>query len=381
VGGTGYKDYWPEVTSAFAKSSGINVKFDVLDFTPLVSKEVTLASVKSTQYDIYSTHTGSIAAFFPHFEPLNSHFDASDQADFFSGPLQTFINPATKELAAVPAVIDARSQYYRSDLYQQAGLSPAKTWDDLLKNGQQLTGGGKYGLTIVGKGDPAARQFSDFLWQAGGTFLDEGNNPVFNSSAGVEALTFYRDLIQTHKVTPPDALSYQWVEQTNSFANGSAAAILTWPSGYASFADTSKSQVAGKFATAPLPGYKTQISTASSHGLAINKYSRNKDDAASFLKYVVSSEELVNKFDKYTFFPSRKSSATTVINKAQGPKQSWLQSVQSAAASGREWPTIPQWAQISPIVQSSVERALSGQASVKDALDSAAKSASDVLKK
>ncbi len=73
---------------------------------------------------------------------------------------------------------------------------------------------------MPGQGDPAQRTFSDLLWQAGGDWVDDKNKPAFNSAEGVEALTFYRDLIQKYKVVPPDAVSYQWDENSTEFSSG-----------------------------------------------------------------------------------------------------------------------------------------------------------------
>ena len=116
--------------------------------------------------------------------------------------------------------MDARVQYCRKDVYDAHSLKPTATWDDLVHVSQTLTGEGHYGLVVPGQGDPAQRTFSDLLWQAGGEWVDENNKPSFNSAAGIEALTFYRDLIQKYKVMPPDAVSYQWDENSSEFSSG-----------------------------------------------------------------------------------------------------------------------------------------------------------------
>ena len=125
--------------------------------------------------------------------------------------------------------MDSRTQYYRSDVYGEHGLKPAVTWDDLAEVSRKLTGNGYYGLVVPGQGDPAQRTFTDFLWQAGGDWVDENNKPSFNAAPGIEALTFYRDLIQKWKVVPPDAVSYQWNENSNQFASGAVMDTIDWP--------------------------------------------------------------------------------------------------------------------------------------------------------
>lgn len=130
--GASYPRYWQKTTTEFRRQTAIKVNYDLLEFTPLTSKEITLAAARSAQYDVYSTHTAQIGAFFSSFEPLNHYVSSTDLADFFSVSLKYLTNPESGELAAIPRNIDARSRYYRADLY---GLMPAKTWDELVDAG------------------------------------------------------------------------------------------------------------------------------------------------------------------------------------------------------------------------------------------------------
>lgn len=379
TGGDRYPAYWEKVTTAFTQQTGITVTYDLLQFTPLTSKEITLAAARSTQYDVYSTHTAQIGAFFPHFEPLNNYFPQSDLDDFFPVSLKYMTNPATGELAAIPRNMDSRSQYYRTDLYQAAGVQPAKTWDELVDVGQKLTAGGQFGLVLPGQGDPAQRQFADFLWQAGGDWLDDANNVTFNSPEGIEALTFYRDLIKRYQVTPADAVTYGWNENSAGFSNGTSAAVFDWPGAYASIGDPSLSKVADTFGTAPMPSHKTAISCAISHGLAINKYSKKKDAAAEFLKFTVTPDALVDQYAEFKNYPSRVSTAEQVIGQAQGKEQQWLTDLRATIQNGKEWPKVPGFDKVSTVVQTAVQNALSDQMSPKDALDGAAQESTRIL--
>ena len=182
--------------------------------------------------------------------------------------------------------MDARVQYYRKDVYDAHGLKPAVTWDDLIHVSQTLTGGGHYGLVVPGQGDPAQRTFSDLLWQAGGEWVDENNKPSFNAAPGIEALTFYRDLIQKYKVTPPDAVSYQWDENSSEFSSGAVFDTFDWPGAYATLSNPATSKVVGKWSTAPYIRNKQAISCAISHAMALNSLSKKKDAAVEFIKYL-----------------------------------------------------------------------------------------------
>ena len=112
---------------------------------------------------------------------------------------------------------------------------------------------------------------------AGGEWVDENNKPSFNAAPGIEALTFYRDLIQKYRVTPPDAVSYQWDENSSEFSSGAVFDTFNWPGAYATLSNPATSKVVGKWSTAPYIRNKEAISCAISHAMALNSLSKKKD--------------------------------------------------------------------------------------------------------
>ncbi len=375
TGGPLYPKYWEALTSNFKDKTGITVTYDMLQFTPMTSKEVTLGAARSGEYDVYSTHTAQIGSFFNYFEPLNQYFSASELQDFYPVAMKYLTDPKTGKLAAIPRNVDARVQYYRTDLYKAHNLQPAKTWDELVSVSQALTGDGHYGLVVPGQGDPAQRTFSDYLWQAGGDWVDDKNKPAFNSAAGIQALTFYRDLIQKYKVVPPDAVSYGWNENTSEFASGAVYDTFNWPTNYAILSNPATSKVVGNWATAPYVRNKTAISCAVSHAMALNSLSKKKDAALEFIKYVVGPDSQMLAFQQFTYFPSRQAVASKVMASAQGQQAIWLDQLQTTIANGKEWPKLPGFSKVCTLMYTAIEKALSNQASPEDALNQAAKEA------
>lgn len=375
-----YPKYWQALTEDFKKKTGITVSYDMLPFTPMTSKEVTLGAARSPEYDVYSTHTAQIGSFFNYFEPLDTYFSASDLADFYPVAMKYLVDPKTGKLAAIPRNVDARVQYYRTDIYGAHNLQPAKTWDELVSVSQVLTGDGHYGLVVPGQGDPAQRTFSDFLWQAGGEWVDDKNMPAFNSAEGIQALTFYRDLIHKYKVVPPDAVTYQWTENTSEFASGAVYDTFNWPATYAVLSSPATSKVVGNWATAPYVRNKTATSCAVAHAMALNSLSKKKDAAVEFIKHVVSPDSQMLAFQQFTYFPSRQDVAKKVIASAQGQQAVWFGQLQTTIANGREWPKLPGFSKVCTLMYGAIERALSDQASPADALNQAAKEALQAMR-
>lgn len=379
TGGPTYPKYWEKIVQDFTQKSGISVKYDLLEFTPLTTKTVTLGAAKSDLYDVFSTHTAQIGSFFNYFAPLNEYFSADDLKDFYEVGVKYLADPKTNHLAAIPRNMDARTQYYRKDVYDENNLKPAVTWDDLVSASEKVTGNGHYGLVVPGQGDPAQRTFSDFLWQAGGEWVDEQNKPSFNSTEGIKALTFHRDLIQKYKVVPPDAVSYQWNENSSEFSSGSVFATFDWPGAFATLSSPDTSKIVGKWSTAPYVRDKAAISCAISHAMALNSVSKKKDAAVEFIKYTVSPEAQALNFQQFSNFPSRLSVAKQAVAAATGQQAEWLAQLETTIATGKEWPKLPGFSRVCTLMFAAIERALSNQMSPEDLLNQAAKEALAVM--
>ena len=275
----------------------------------------------------------------------------------------------------------ARVQFYRKDVYDEHGLKPAVTWEDLVNVRQKVTGDGHYGLVVPGQGDPAQRTFSDLLWQAGGEWVDDKNKPSFNSAEGIKALTYYHDLIQKYKVAPPNSVTFQWNENSSEFTSGTCYDTFNWPGSFASFDDPASSKVVGKWSTAPYVRDKEAISCAVSHALALNSQSKRKDAAVEFIKFAVGPDVQQVQFDEFTNFPSLQSTAKKVVAAAIGAKAVWLDQLQTTIANGKEWPKLPGFSKVSTLMYSAIESALSDQATPTDALNNAAADALQAMQR
>jgi len=88
--------------------------------------------------------------------------------------------------------------FYNEQMFKEAGVSPPKTMDDLWQAAKRLTTGpGRYGISLVTA--PAPDMFLEvtkFLAGLGGDWTPGGKLTV-NSPQAVQALTFYRSLVQS----------------------------------------------------------------------------------------------------------------------------------------------------------------------------------------
>jgi len=124
--------------------------------------------------------------------------------DFRTGPLQMVVDPATGQYAAVPFDGWIQAIWYRTDVFDELGLNPPVSWDDINAACDALPGYGNllYAITIG----------TDTSWNYGHQIFeqiaisnnawpfDEEGNVTFDTPEMIEALRFYSGL---QRCAPP----------------------------------------------------------------------------------------------------------------------------------------------------------------------------------
>lgn len=126
---------------------------------------------------------------------------------------------------AVPAYGMVQVLWYRKDLLESAGVTPPKTWDELLAAAKKLTKGDQYGIALPASKSMATDQvLYSFLVTAGAKDIIDGNNKVtFNTPNTVKAYDMYSQLL---KYSPADSNTYTWGEPQAQFNTGKAAMAI-----------------------------------------------------------------------------------------------------------------------------------------------------------
>jgi ABC-type glycerol-3-phosphate transport system substrate-binding protein len=223
-------------------------------------------------------------------------FDQNDLKDSYVG----------KKLAYVPYYTIPMSLIYRTDLFEAAGLTPPKTWDEFVTDAQKLTVDAKgtgqisqWGFAMVGTADgsggarfvPAMRTFGgqELVQKSGGTWASE-----INSSGGIAALQLWGDLVNKYKVVPPGALTANYPAAVNEMASGQAAMMLSGTNGLGAILAQAPN-LKGKLATAPIPTVpgSSTVTVLGQQGFAISNTSKNQAAAAEYIKFFLSKDNQV----------------------------------------------------------------------------------------
>ena len=219
------------------------------------------------------------------------------------------------KLYALPMEATALGLFYNKDLFRQAGLDPnhpPQTWDELRDYAHELTsdrdGDGAmehFGFYIPGLPASGALsiwmtlQWTPYLWQAGGVEINpEQTQVLFNSAAGVQALTLWKNLYEE--------LNIRNFSMTHdlAFASGTTAMIMDGPWDLPRFREINKFE----WAVAPLPaGPARQVTYLAGEHLAIFKQSPRADAAWRFVKWVIQPENQALFSMKSGYLPVRQS--------------------------------------------------------------------------
>lgn len=142
-------------------------------------------------------------------------------------PLALELTSDGDELIAVPSDSWPMMVYYRTDLFEEAGLEPPATYDDLRTAAEELTRQGQYGITLAtDAADPFTQQVLEFLAQGNGCELvDDAGEATLDSPACTETIELYADLASEFS---PEGT--QGVDSTRSTYFAGQAAMTVWSS-------------------------------------------------------------------------------------------------------------------------------------------------------
>ncbi|MCK6562995.1 ABC transporter substrate-binding protein [candidate division KSB1 bacterium] len=218
-------------------------------------------------------------------------------------------------LYAMPMEATSLALLYNKELFRQAGLDPnhpPQNWEELREFAQKLTidknGDGKFdqhGFLVPvfpASGDLniwMILQWTPFLWQAGGYEINlEQTAVLFNSEAGVQALTLWKNMY--------DELGMRKFSMAHdmAFASQHLAMVLDGPWNLPRYREMKNVD----WAVAPLPAGPAKRATylAGEH-LAIFRQSRHPQAAWTFVKWILQPETQAMFSMKSGYLPVRRS--------------------------------------------------------------------------
>ncbi len=319
-----------------------------------------------------------------------------DIDDFFPGDVAQY--SIGDELYGLPMIADTNLIYWRTDLFEQAGLDPNRppqTYDEFRQYALKLTtdANGKrpgeegfdadsievFGSAFKGVAGLACTwEWYNYLYAFGGELVDVDYNPTLNSPEAVASLQWVVDNFLQHRVYPPDILSYDYTEYHTLFLQGRMALAINWPYMWNMAQDPAQSKVVGKVMVGRKPGQATHGGNIGGWSWNIFAMSKNQDLAIAFAKWMASPEASLEYALAGQGNSVRKSIAALMTETT--PELYGAIAENQADGRGVKWlDTGPSWMEIEKVQYEAIQRALIGDADPQTALDDANEAARGIL--
>jgi len=300
-------------------------------------------------------------------EPLDSYINARDRKAFI--PVIEKTNIYKGRLYAIPWNINVGLFYYRKDLLEKYSFALPSTWNELINVCKKISAEeDTYGYLWQGKQyEGLICNFIEFIGGNNGEIIDDQGNIVLNSEQNKKALELMRDLIWKYEVSPPNTYSELMEESSRHlFQQGKSLFLRNWT--YVWDLCQEDEFLKDKVGVALLPKFKngTNSSVCGGWHLAVNAYSQKKKEAWDLVQFLTSSKVQKELAGNLSWAPTRRSlyHSQDLIEKLP-----FLPLVEQSLRNIHIRPNVPYYQWISDILQKYLNKVISGQLDVGDALE------------
>ena len=157
--------------------------------------------------------------------PITDRVNAWELKDYFPQNRWDGIT-VDGEIYGIPAFTFVDWGYYRTDWFEEAGLSVPTTFDEFLDVATKLTdpAKGRYGFGMRAGG--GGQGFIVAMMQAfGSPIVDENGAPAIDRALAIDAIKWYSELYTVHKVVPESAPNDSYRQIMEGFKTGQTAMV------------------------------------------------------------------------------------------------------------------------------------------------------------
>ncbi len=307
-------DKWleEEVVPAFQETHpNINVEFIYVNWGTL-DETVQGYFAAGEGADIINLGSEYIALYGDQLAPLNAYIGEEAWPDIKAFVPATLDTVTWKgELRGLPWLTAPRAYMCRTDLLEEVGIDHAPTTfqeaideaakGTIIEDGRVM----RAGIVITGRLDDW-QEYIDLIWELGGTLYKENGEPAFDSPQARDALKFMYD--RRRAVYPDETIADLPEANGSRLADGTAVCIWGNLWGAPPVTDEIWENISfspGLTDPEHYPDSKPVVQVFNDW-LAIPAYSQHVEEAAEFLKFLGSAENL-NKYNEgFGSFPPRR---------------------------------------------------------------------------
>lgn len=357
------------------EQTGVRLNVEVVPHDQVSVKLETALAAKASTYDLFAIdiiHLPKYAAA-RWVTPLNEFVTREMEEDILPFAKQGVMYQG--QWLGLPWKAEWMSFVYNKKMLADAGYDrPPRTWDELIEMSLTLKQKGIVEYPMIFSWAANYEQVTvDYVMlvkSLGGELFNEQGEPVFNQGAGVKALQLMYDMMHTHKIIDPAALTLRGGGARRDAAiGGKGAFVFLWGTPLIVMNNPEKSPRAGEFDIALAPaGEGGSFSVAGPMGWSITAFSKNKEAAWEFLKCLAGPEGEKFMFLKEGAPPGWKSVLADPEVSAK-LKQAGGDVMAQQAMNLAVRPALPFYSEWSSALQQEVHNVLTKQKTPQQALD------------
>lgn len=305
-------------------------------------------------------------------EPLDDKFSPGFLEAFVPSALDAMrING---RLMGLPYFLDPRALYYRTDLFEQAGIEPPTTWDEVRAAAKALHAPPDvFGIGISSGGPSGGDDYYEYAFVgAGGTsrYGADGKS-LLNSEIGVKAAQFLVDLARTDQTTQPNPVNASRDSDLQPLFLSGKLAMLETGSWFPTMLKEQAPDLAFSFTKLPIADQSVPYHNAFwPDSVVMFKQSQHKEAAAKFLEYQFNQANRLAFAQQRGVIPERIDVGADPVYASDELAKFFVEELKVAVNVYAS--PFPHEAQAFEIRSAELARALLGEKSAQEAMDSAA---------
>lgn len=343
-----------DVVSRFEEMTGANVELLKIEAADVIRTLEAQAGTGETEIDLLTQDNNQLAPLVDRglVEPI-------PEAEEILPP--TTIEALTEVLQFdgtyyfLPARPNVQITYYNENVFNELGIEPPRTWDELLEVARTIRdeqGIGKVSVQAV-PGGPLGVTVTQFLWQAGADPLS------INTPEAVRAFEFLRELEPYLTPQYPTAS----FDTTNTYLlNESVVLAQNWPFGVNVIVQEGGKEEIKAYEGWAGPAGNALVLGGDVFGIAAG--TPNRDVAIDFARFFMcreTQEQLVAELG----WPPIRTDAFAAVAEWQQP---YFEAVRAALEQTRPRPNVTYWPEVELILSDAFNDIVSGDAPIEETL-------------
>ena len=288
-------DMFKERCEQFAEENDVNVEVEVIAYEDFYTKWA--AAIESGNLpDLSYFGYQEMGQYYNQgiLEDLTDVYNEINDMNPFEETLASAVTSSDGIVYGIPGWASVQVLYYRTDMFEAAGLEAPETWDDFREAAIALTdeANGIYGAGIgYGASNSDAEWLTRaMLWSNGSVDVDEAGKVAIDSEETIATAQYIQNLFLTDKVTPPTAVNWDDSGNNKAYLSGQCAMIFNVGS-LLNTIQTDDPDLYENTGIAIMPsGSAGAMVPGILDGYGIFKDASNKDGAKELVKYLMEKE-------------------------------------------------------------------------------------------